>query len=128
MTQQAAVIADVNEQVNVNNNGQHNGPEMDEYGRDAAERTVELESRDAEAINLEVEQGKWDSYDDALHYVITRGLAEIKRQRDAARVALEKTQIKVKRDSYATLMKSNPSLIANAEFVATMLRDMQITK
>src|SRR5882762_7235944 len=96
--------------------------QLDEFGRDASERTVELSPRDAEGIDQEVTQGKWQTYDDALSYVIGRGMAEIKRQRDAARALAEKSLVKAKRDSYATLMKANPSLVASPEFVATMLR------
>ena len=101
--------------------------ELDEFGRDQAERTVELSPRDAEYIDHECTQGKHQTYDSALSYVITRGLAEIKRVRDAARMAAEKTLVKAKRDSYQKLMQSNPSLIANADFVATMLADLGVT-
>lgn len=101
---------------------------LDEYGRDASERTVELSSTHAENIDQECTAGKHATYDDTLAYVIQRGLAEIKRQRDAARSAAEKTLVKAKRDSYASLMKSNPALITNSEFVTTMLRDLGVTK
>lgn len=101
---------------------------LDEYGRDASERTVELSSMHAENIDQECTVGKHTTYDDALAYVIQRGLAEIKRQRNAARSAAEKTLVKAKRDSYASLMKSNPALITNSEFVTTMLRDLGVTK
>lgn len=109
---------------NINNNEQR---QLDEFGRDQAERSVELSPRDAELIDVECTQGKHATYDDALSYVIARGLAEIKRVRDAARAAAEKTLVKAKRDSYQKLMSSNPSLIANAEFVATMLADLGVT-
>jgi ribosomal protein S9 len=45
---------------------------------------VMLESADTDAINAEVEAGKHDAFDDALHYVIARGLAEIERTRKSA--------------------------------------------
>lgn len=102
--------------------------QLDQFGRDAAERTVELNSVQAEAVDQEVTIGKHTTYDDALAYVIQRGLAEIKRQRDAARAVAEKTLIKAKRDSYQHMLESNPALAANAEFVAMMLRDLGVTK
>lgn len=102
--------------------------ELDNYGRSEAERTVTLESNDAEAINLEVEQGKWQSYDDALHYVIGRGLAEVKRTRDAARKLLDARVLKTKRDGWQKLLQSNPSLVTNPEIVANMLKDLGVGK
>lgn len=134
MTAQANTnaVAEVSELVNndeLNNVAHELGtpPELDQYGRNASERTVELNSVQAEAVDQEVTHGKHSTYDDALAYVIQRGLAEIKRQRDAARAVAEKTLIKTKRDSYANLMKSNPALITNSEFVTTMLRDLGVT-
>lgn len=100
--------------------------QLDEFGRDTAERTVELSPRAAEMIDQEVTHGKWQTYDDALAHVIARGLAEIKRTREASRQLAEKSLVKAKRDGYANLMKANPSLIANAEFVNTMLRDLGV--
>jgi hypothetical protein len=114
------VIADES----INNNEPR---ELDEFGRDESERTVVLSPRDAELIDAECTQGKHATYDDALHYVVARGLAEIKRVRDAARAAAEKTLVKAKRDSYQKLLQSNPSLVASQEFVATMLADLGVT-
>jgi hypothetical protein len=102
--------------------------EMDEYGRTESERTVELESADAEAINNEVNDGKHQTYASALHYVLTRGFAEIKRTREAARALAEKTILKNKRDNWSTLLASNPKLIQNPEVVATMLKELGIAK
>jgi hypothetical protein len=99
-------------------------PALDEFGRDASERTIELSPRDAEAIDQEVVQGRHQTYDNALHYVINRGLAEIKRVRDAARVQAEKTVLKQKKDGYQRLMQQNPALITNSDFVTTMLADL----
>lgn len=121
----SAVVSELVNNDELNNVAQP--PELDQYGRDASERTVELNSVQAEAVDQEVTHGKHATYDDALAYVIQRGLAEIKRQRDAQRAATEKTLIKAKRDSYANLMKSNPALITNSEFVTTMLRDLGVT-
>jgi hypothetical protein len=108
--------------VNINNDNQH-----DRYGRDAAERLVELSPEEAEAVNQEVVAGKHQTFDDAKSYIMRRGLAEIKRQRDAQREVALKTLIKAKRDNYANLMKTNPSLITNSEFVNTMLKDLGLT-
>jgi|SRR5271166_566351 len=102
--------------------------QLDQFGRDAAERTVELTSAQAEAVDQEVSAGRWQTYDDALQHVIARGLAEIKRTRDAARtLALAKAN-EAKRKNYKSLIASNPALVVNAEFVATMLRDLGVTK
>ena len=101
---------------------------MDEFGRTEAERTIELESQDAEAINNEVNDGKHQTYASALHYVITRGLAEIKRQREAARSLAEKTILKAKRDNWSKLLQSNPKLIENADLLSAMLKELGIKK
>lgn len=100
----------------------------DEFGRDAAERTVELASKDAEAINKEVGDGKWQSYDDAMHYVIERGLAEIKRTRDAALKLYEQRTLKAKRDNWSKLLQSNPKLLQNADLIQTMLKELGVTQ
>ncbi len=101
---------------------------LDEYGRDAAERTVELAARDAEMIDREVSLGKHDTYDDALSYVITRGLAEIKRQRDAANANREKTVLKAKLDTWKKLLELNPALVADPNIVAKMLTELGVAK
>ena len=98
-------------------------PPLDEFGRDAAERTIELESKDAEAINNEVVAGKWQTYDQALHYVIARGLAEIKRQRDAAAATAAKTILKVTRDGWRDRLAQNPALITNPEIMRLMMQE-----
>jgi hypothetical protein len=101
---------------------------LDEFGRDAAERTVELESKDAESINNEVVDGRWQTYDQALHYVITRGLAEIKRQRDAAKAVAEKTLLKGIRDGWEKRLKDNPALITNPEIMKLMMAELGVIK
>src|ERR1035441_7738189 len=83
----------------------------DQYGRDAAERTVELKPYDAEAINKEVVVGKWQTYDDALSYVVGRGLAEISRQRKAAAELRDARFIKAKGKDYSHLLKLKPELV-----------------
>lgn len=102
--------------------------ERDKYGRLATERIVELESEDAEGINNEVQQGRWQTYDMALHFVLARGFAEIKRTRDAALKLFEQRQLKAKRDNWQKLMSSNPKLATNADLVNTMLRELGIVK
>jgi len=101
--------------------------EMDDYGRTEAERTVVLESGDAEAINTEVDAGRHKTYADAMHYVLTRGFAEIKRTREAAKALAEKTLLKAKRDNWSKLLQSNPSLIQNQDLIASMLKELGIT-
>src|SRR5271166_1235606 len=88
--------------------------QLDQFGRDAAERTVELTSAQAEAVDQEVTAGRWQTYDDALQHVIARGLAEIKRTRDAARALASAKLAMAKQKNYASLMQANPALIANS--------------
>ena len=130
MTTIATAIADVNvnEPVNSNEPSKPEPSKLDQFGRDEAERTVVLSSPHAEAIDVEVVTGKHQTYDDALEYVINRGLAEIKRARDAARKTAEANLALAKRNGYANLMKSNPALITNSEFVATMMKDLGLVK
>lgn len=103
-----------------------NSKSLDEFGRDAAERTVELEPRDADAVSNEVTDGEHDTFDDALHYIITRGLAEIKRQREAAKALRDKTRLKQLQEQYARIIKDNPHLAADAKFVDKMLKELGI--
>jgi len=117
----ANAIAEVNESNDVMDT-------RDEYGRDAAERTIELSPRDAEAINHEVELGKHDSYDDALSYVIARGLAEIKRQRDAAEANRQKSVLKAKVDSWKKLMELNPALCTDPNIVNKFMTEIGLLK
>jgi hypothetical protein len=128
----ANAIADVNAVVNTNDVNatlvNTNVNQLDEYGRDASERTVELSPRDAESIDREVTSGKHDTYDDALSYVIERGLAEIERTRKAARAAAEKTLLKTKKDSWTKMFEQNPALVTNLDIVNTMLADLGMVK
>ena len=124
MTQANAIANAVDEQVNASGND----VAYDEYGRDASERTVELAARDAEMVNREVESGKHDSYDDALTYVISRGLAEIKRQRDAAEANRAKSALKAEVDTWKKLLELNPALVADPNIVAKMLDKIGILK
>lgn len=109
----------------VNNN---EPKQLDQFGRDEQERTVVLSSQHAEYVDQEVTQGKWQTYDDALQYVIARGLAEIKRTRDAARTLAAAKMNEAKRKNYKSLIASNPALVTNVEFVATMMKDLGLTK
>ena len=56
-------------------------PIASEAQRDADECTVTLEVADAELVSAEVDAGDHQTFDDALHYIIERGVAEIARQR-----------------------------------------------
>lgn len=105
-----------------------NDKQLDQFGRDEAERTVVLSSEHAEAVDQEVAQGKWQAYDDALKYVISRGLAEIKRTRDAARTLAMAKMNEAKRRNYKMLIQNNPALVTNVEFVASMMKDLGLTK
>jgi ribosomal protein S9 len=101
---------------------------MDEFGRTEDERTVVLESEQAEAINHEVNAGGHDSYADAVAYVITRGLAEIERQRKAADALREKSKLKATRDVYSKMLEMNPALVADGNFVQKMLAELGVAR
>ncbi len=108
-----------------NSASQSNPPlEKDQYGRDAAERIVELSSDDAEAIGKEVVEGKWTKFDDALHYVLARGLAEIKRTRESALKNAAKTLLADKTDQWTTIMNADPKLLQNPQLVAKMFAEI----
>lgn len=94
--------------------------------RDEAERTVVLTEADADAVNNEVEAGKHSDYDDALHYVLMRGFAEIKRARESQAKAAEAKKLQQTRESLNKLIGDNPSLAMNPEFVATMMKQLGI--
>ena len=108
----------------VTSDAQDNGVVLDEYGRDAAERTVELSPRDAENVDQEVAAGKHSTYDGALAYIIQRGLAEIKRQRMAAAALREKQVLKATRDTWANMLKANPALVTDPNFVQKMIAEL----
>ena len=114
---------------------------MDAYGRDSAERTVELNSHVAAAANTcvngiedaagfdivlgqlkaEFEGGKAQTFDDALGYIVYRGMAEIKRQRDAATAAKAKSKLSEIQKLYKSMLAINPALIADPKFVEKMV-------
>jgi hypothetical protein len=127
MTTEAQAIADVIAAEPPNANGNEGESTKDKFGRDAFERTVELTPEDAEGINREVEQGKHQSFDDGLHYVLARGFAEITRTRDAARKLFEQKMLKNKRDNWSKLLQTNPALLANADVMKSMLAELGIT-
>jgi len=99
-------------------------PTLDEYGRDASERTVELHPKDAEAIDAEVADGRWQTYDDALRFILQRGFAEIKRTRDAARKLATVKLLASKTRGYQEMFAQHPELIANGEFVTKMMQEL----
>ena len=129
VAQEVEVNVNVNEQVNASVDAAegNKSEETDQYGRTEAERTVTLASEDAEAVNTEVVDGKWKTYDDALHYVMQRGFAEIKRTREAAAKLANAKLLQAKRDQWSKLLQNNPSLIANADLVASMLKELGVT-
>lgn len=99
----------------------------DQYGRDAAERTVELKPHDAEMIDREVNAGRHQTYEDALAYVIGRGLAEIARARKAAEELRQARIVKEKGKLYSSMLKENPSLVTDPEFVTKMIAALGVT-
>ena len=94
---------------------------LDEYGRDSAERTVELQPHDAEMIDREVTAGEHQTYGDALTYVIGRGLAEIARARKAAQELKAARAVKEQGKLYSEMLKVNPALVTDPVFVAKMI-------
>lgn len=111
--------------------------ELDAYGRDSAERTVELNSHVAAAANAivsnesidmvlanlkaEFEGGQVNTFDDAIGYIMYRGIAEIKRQRDAASATKEKSALAQQSKLYGEMLKVNPALITDPQFVQKMV-------
>ena len=83
---------------------------MAEFGRTEAERTVVLASADADSINTECEAGRHASYDDALAYVIERGLAEIHRQRASAVKAEQARKAAKGKADFNNYLKLDPSI------------------
>jgi hypothetical protein len=96
-------------------------PDLDQYGRDAAERIVELSPHDAEFVNREVIASNWQTYDAALTYVIGRGLAEISRSRKAAAELREARNVKQQGKLFSEMLKVNPALVTDPKFVAKMI-------
>ncbi len=91
-------------------------PKKDEFGRDAAERTVELLPVDAEAINKEVEDGDHETFAGALSYVILCGLREIKRTRQNQQKAAEGRALRQQKELYKAMVAANPKLLEDADF------------
>jgi len=101
--------------------------ELDQYGRDAAERTVELKPFDAECVNKEVLIGRWQTYDDALSYLIGRGVAEVARARKAAEILRKARVHEQKGKVYSEMLKLNPTLVTDPEFVTKMIAALGVT-
>jgi hypothetical protein len=113
------------------------GVETDGYGRDAAERTVELNSHAAEAVNrlvngegiddvlgqlkVEFEGSKCNTYDEALGYLVYRGVSEYKRQEIAAIKAKLSAKLLEQQKLFKSMLAVNPSLIADPKFVEKMM-------
>lgn len=97
---------------------------FDEYGRTEAERTVVLGSKNAELINLEVEVGKHDSYDEALAYVIARGFAEIERTRESQRKTAATKKLAAETTLVTNMFAMNPKLVCDQDFVTKMMNQL----
>lgn len=99
---------------------------MDKFGRTAAERTIELEVDDAERVDHEVTAGEHQTYNDALHYVIERGLAEIKRQRESlAALKTQRTDAKAMA-ALRTAVANNPAVMADPVALASLMKSLGI--
>lgn len=86
---------------------------MDDYGRTEAERTVTLTSVQAEQINDEVGQGDHGSYEDALEYVVQRGLAEIHRARASQAKSVEARKASKAKDEFNKYLALDPSVASD---------------
>jgi hypothetical protein len=111
---------------------------LDQYGRDAAERTVELPSACAEAANRVVEGESIDdvlaslkaeyegadaqTFDEAIGYIMYRGLAEIKRQGLAAEATKAKSKLAATSKAYKAMLAVNPALVNDPTFVNKMVQ------
>jgi hypothetical protein len=99
---------------------------LDKFGRTKAERTIELETDDAEAVDQEVEAGKHQTFADAHHYQLERGRAEIHRQRESLKA------LKVQRDdaramsALRTACANNPDLMTNPAKLADVMKSLGI--
>ena len=94
---------------------------MDEFGRTEAERTVVLLSAHAEAVNVEVSEGKHDTYEDALAYIMERGLKEIERQRESARKQEAQRKAAVSLAKFNDLLAKQPALATKpGELIAAL--------
>jgi len=100
----------------------------DQYGRDSAERTVELKPRDAELVNQEVIAGRHQTYDDALSYVLDHGLKELIRLRKQREELKEARQLKVKANEFAKTLELNPGAINDPAFVSKFVAAMTALK
>ena len=124
MATQPIVSSNIDSSVPINGNALALDQQLDKYARTEAERTVILSPDHAEAVNVEVVNGKHDTYDDALAHIIDRGLAEIKRTRAAQEATRSAKALATEAQSYNNLLTQNPSLITNAEFVANMMKKL----
>lgn len=102
------------------------GEEMDKFGRTEAERTITLEVDDAERVGNEVDAGKHQTFDDALHYIIERGLAEIKRQRDSLAALKEQRDDARAMKALRTAMANNPKAADDPVVLANVLKALGI--
>lgn len=101
--------------------------QVDKYGRLDSERIVELTPDDAEAVDAEVSNGNHDTYDEALHHIIVRGLAEIKRARDNSAKIADGKELRKQRASITALLKLNPALANDPKFATIMAQAFGVT-
>jgi hypothetical protein len=99
---------------------------MDKFGRTAFERTVELEVDDAERVDTEVTTGEHATFSDGLHYIIERGVAEIKRQRDSLAALKEQRNDASMMKALRTACANNPDLMTNPVKLADVMKSLGI--
>jgi hypothetical protein len=99
---------------------------LDKFGRMASERTITLEVDDAERVGCEVDAGKHQTFDDALHYIIERGIAEIKRQRDSLAALKEQRNDAKAMKALRTACANNPAVMDDPAKLADVLKALGI--
>jgi hypothetical protein len=110
---------------------------VDVYGRDNAERTIELDPHVAAAINAVIngesidavleqlkaqyEGCKCKTFDETHGYLMFRGMAEYKRQEIAAVTSKLKAKLLEQQKLFKSMVAVNPSLMADPKFVEKMM-------
>jgi hypothetical protein len=116
---------------------------LDGYGRDASERTVELDSYVAEAVNRVVDGAKFDdcfanikaqaeggrpkTYDEALTFIVYRGLAEIKRSQDAQAKVKLGASLREQQSVLKSMLALKPDLVNDAEFAKKVMAAFKLS-
>jgi hypothetical protein len=96
--------------------------------RTEAECTVTLEVNDANAVCAEVDEGQHQTFDDALHYIIERGVAEIRRQRNTAKVQKAQREDALKLKRLREILALSPAIAANPSQLAELLAKVGIVR